>query len=219
MADKLDGQRHLARRIARKDKRRCRSKNPARGGRAGEGRGPVAQDERGHARFFGRQDQLAAHREVERLRISPRLDHNCPCTHGPQYVCPGTQRRERVRSCDQDDPGRIDPQFHHACRIKPAMLALPLVFADPEDRAGFAGAGGQHQREPAGSGMILGFSSAEFMERTTRQPTPKPRIDGCTAKGKKRSSYTGAGSLQTFETALQLREQGRRIRHNVPIMF
>ena len=217
MADKLDRQRNLTWRIARKGNRRCRRNGPARGGSAGKGRSPVAQDECRHARFFRCQDQLPARRQVERPRFPPRLDHKCADPRAPQNIGTGAQGAKRIRCRHKSDPARIDPEFDDARRINPAVLALPLVLADPEDRPGVTGANSQHQRKAAGRGMVFGFRGAQFVKRTARQPAPEPCIDSVVPERKKTRPATRA--LQAFETALQPRERDKRIGHDVPILF
>ena len=75
----------------------------------------------------------------------------------------------------------------------------------------------QATRKATGSGMVFDFRCAKLVQCPTRQPAPKPGINGFVAQSEK--ARRGARALQTFETALQPRKRGSRIRHNVPIMF
>ena len=185
MADKFDRQRSMPRRIAGQSRRRCRCDSPARGGRAGKRGHPVSQNERCDSRLFCRQNQPPARRQVERPGLPPGFDDDCPYACTSQNIGPGTQGGQRIGRRHENNPVRINAELHKTRPIKPTVLALALVFPQPENWPRSTGAVCQHQRETADGRMVIDFCGAKLMKRPARQPAPEPRIDGIAPERKK----------------------------------
>ncbi|MBK9588675.1 MAG: hypothetical protein IPO50_08980 [Sphingomonadales bacterium] len=149
--------------------------------------------------------------------LPPGFDDNGTYACASQNIGPGTQGGQRVGCRHENNPVRIKAEIHKAGPIKPTVLALALVLAQPENWLRVTGTGCQHQGETADGRMVIDFCGTKLVKRPARQPAPEPDINRIASERKK--ARPAARAFQTFETALQPRKRGRRIRHYVPIMF
>lgn len=127
-----------ARRIGFKRPRRRRRKPPTRQRRAVRSTrrrpNPHAQQECRDPRSRRRKRQPPAGRKVERLRLSPRLNHNRAQRRRAHRLLPGPQRVFPRRDLDEHHLRRIKPQLCKPPPIDLAGFAVEKVLPDPNER-------------------------------------------------------------------------------------
>lgn len=178
MAQQGDVEGRMSRCLGRKRRGGCARHLPPCLCCARHGGGFDPHDERQHARSRRRHRQPPRGREVEQWRLSPGLDHNSADLTAFDDIGAGPQCGQRIGRFDQDQPGRIEPEFRKAGGVKMTAVAAAALFAHPEHGpAGRAGADGGHQGKARRGAGVLRRGGKHLVQGVLHQPAPDAAVE------------------------------------------
>lgn len=129
----------VTRRIGAARPRRVRADHPAGHGGIVDWNGTEPQQEGGHARLLGGQQQFARGCQVEAFRIAPRRYDDRARSADAKAVRCGFQHILRRRTAHDDEPLRIKPEMLQPWRIGKTVFLRGKILFQPDKRAPGAG--------------------------------------------------------------------------------
>lgn len=175
----------VTRRIGAARPRRRRADRPAGHGGIVDWNGAEPQQEGGHTRLLGGQQQFARGCQVKAFRIAPRRDDDSTRSADAKAVRSSLQHILRRRTAHDDEPLRIKPKVFQPRRIGKTMFLCGKILFQPDKRALTAGrAQGKGDDETRCCTRIVHFRRKDLMQCAALQPFAKHPVDVSVAETK-----------------------------------